>query len=647
MLCALLVMNVYVQPAYGAVNGGPGITDAGKEIVSAAASDQKNDDSVDSRIEEMISKMSVKQKLAQMMIVTYRTDTNNTVKLTKSYKKLLKKYDFGGIILFAKNIVDTKQTVTLIRDSQKAAMTSENGIPMLVCVDQEGGLVNRVSFGTVSSGSMALSAAGSTALTEESADILGQEIAALGFNMDFAPVSDVNNNPNNPIIGTRSFSDDPGIAAEHVKAFIKGLSKNNIAASLKHFPGHGNVGEDSHTGLPSSDLTVEELKTCELIPFEAGIEAGADMIMTAHIQFPNIENETYISKADGQAVYLPATLSHTIMTGLLREDMGYDGIIITDAMDMGAITTHFDETDAAVLAINAGVDILLCPVNVYKDSETSTFSHVNSYMSKLAARVKAGDIKEEELDDSVARILKLKFKNGIMDGTLSNTNRSQLKTANKVVGSAEHHNREWEIAQQGMTLLKNDDGMLPLNGKSGKNTLILIPAEARRPAVEYAVSRLEKEGLADASSVSIICYSGIDIDNSDLQKALKKADNVLIMSQSATKNQLVCQVIEKVHKTSGHKAALLSLGLPYDTACYEDTDAVICAYNPYGSAHDAEGNGPFNLNVAVVLCTAFGESVPCGTLPVNVPKIVTDNTGKTSFSDEILYKRGSGLKDWK
>lgn len=226
-------------------------------------------------------------------------------------------------------------------------------------------MVNRVSFGVTGPGNMALAAAGDPALTEECADLLGQEIAALGFNMDFAPVSDVNNNPNNPIIGIRSFSDEPALASQHVTAFLRGLDKNNISAALKHFPGHGNVGEDSHTGLPSSELTVEELKACELIPFQAGIEAGADMIMTAHIQYPNIETETYISKLDEDIVHLPATLSRTIITGLLREEMGYDGIVITDSMVMDAIATHFDPADAAVLAINAGVDILLCPVDLY------------------------------------------------------------------------------------------------------------------------------------------------------------------------------------------------------------------------------------------------------------------------------------------
>ena len=164
----------------------------------------------------------------------------------------------------------------------------------------------------------------------------------------------------------------PELTAEHVTAFIKGLNAAGISSALKHFPGHGNVDEDSHTHLPCSDLSLEELKECELVPFQAGIDAGTDMIMTAHIQFPKIEKETYVSIQDGEEILLPATLSRTIVTGLLREKMGYSGIVITDAMVMDAIDTQFDLVDASVMAINADVDILLCPVDLYKDDEVNT-----------------------------------------------------------------------------------------------------------------------------------------------------------------------------------------------------------------------------------------------------------------------------------
>ena len=605
--------------------------------------------SVEEQVNEILAGMSTEQKLAQMMIVTLRSDMSGTkcvTELDPSYVELLEKYDFGGVILFAGNIVDTEQTVTLIRDCQTAAMNSAQGIPMLICVDQEGGRVNRVSFGTAGSGCMSLAATGDLSLTEECADMLGEEISALGFNMDFAPVADVNSNPNNPIIGTRSFSDDPDKVADHVTAFLNGLHKNGICTSLKHFPGHGNVGEDSHTHLPSSEYTMDELMACDLIPFMKGIEAGTDMIMTAHIQYPNIETDTYISKEDGEEVCLPATLSRTIMTGLLREKLGYDGIIITDAMGMAAIAAHFDETDAAVMAINAGVDILLCPKELYRDDEIDTFPDMDAYMEKLLARVDSGEIREEDLDDSVARILKMKIEKGIMTETLSETKEDQLKRAEAVVGSAGHHEREWEIARLGLTLLKNEEGILPLDGNNGRKTLILVSDEARMDTVRYALGRLEKEGLADPSCVSVICYSELEPDDEILQEALQSADQILILSQSIMQSKLVCSVIDQVHQEKEGRVALLSLNLPYDAACYEDADAVLCAFNPFGSAHDAEGNGPFNLNVAAALCAAFGGSVPQGTLPVNVPKLKEARDDATVFSDEVLYERGFGLQDW-
>ena len=594
----------------------------------------------DPEILKMISEMTTQEKLAQMMIVALRSDLSNektATEIDRDYAEMLTKYDFGGILLFAGNVVDSAQTVTLIRDSQEAAMKSAGGIPMFICVDQEGGSVNRVPFGTTGSGNMALAATGDTSLTEESAKMLGDEIRALGFNMDFAPVSDVNSNPANPIIGVRSFSDDPELVAEHVTAFIKGMDSAKISTALKHFPGHGNVGEDSHTHLPCSDFSLEEIKACDLIPFQAGMDAGSDMIMTAHIQFPKIEKKTYVSIKDGEEITLPATLSRTIITGLLREQMGYNGIVITDAMEMDAIAAHFDPLDAAVMAINADVDILLCPVELYKDGEVNTFPDVDKYMEGLLARVEAGDIREEELDNSVYRILKLK-----KERDLKVPSEQQIAQAADAVGTGANHKREWEIAQAGMTLLKNENGALPLDKK--QSVLILYPGEKRGPSVEYAVSRLEKEGLLDASKVISMCYADLTAENVELQQALAKADKLVVLSQSTVRNEEIVKLIDEAHQ-SGKQAVLLCLNLPYDAACYEEADAVLCAYQPYGSAHDEEGNGPFNLNVAVAICTAFNQSVPSGVLPVNVPKVEVKD-GEVYFLDEYLYERGYGLKEW-
>lgn len=605
-------------------------------------------DPIQDRVYALLNDMSTRDKLSQMMIVALRSDSNNSktvTALTPEYTDIIRKYDFGGIILFTGNIKDAAQTVTLTRDAQSAAKSSENKIPMFICVDQEGGIVNRISYASVMPGNMALAATGDTAFTKEAASIIGTEIRALGFNTDFSPVSDVNNNPENPIIGVRSFSDDPYTVSANVTAYMSGLNETGTIASLKHFPGHGNVGEDSHTGLPSSPLTIEELKNCELIPFQAGIDSGAEMIMTAHIEYPNIEKSVYVSKKDGKEICLPATLSRTIITDLLRKDMGYNGLIITDALDMGAIADNFDRIDAAKLAINAGVDILLCPVNIYKEGNKNTFQDIEAYISSLEKCVENGEISEDRLNESVSRILKLKLEKGILDGNAEISYEEQMNNVYASVGSPDHHTREWAITQSAMTLLKNDGNVLPFDGNGNGRTLILIPSEKRRPSVEYALGRLVMEGNASAANATVICYTGLSIYNKELQNAIKSSSNVLILSQSTEKCPILEEIIKNVHQTEGRRVVLISLNLPYDAALY-DVDAIICAYNAYGNAKDFVGNGPFNLNVAVSICSAFGQSVPKGKLPVDLPVCTTDASGKTVFTDQIKFQRGYGITNW-
>ena len=218
----------------------------------------------------------------------------------------------------------------------------------------------------------------------------------------------------------------------------------------------------------------------------------------------------------------------------------------------------------------------------------------------------------------------------------------QVAEAANVVGTSANHKREWEIAQAGMTLLKNENNALPLD--KDQSVLFLYPVEKRGPSVEYAVNRLQKEGLLDASKVTSMCYADLKADNAELQQAMANADKLVVLSQATSRNEEIVKLIGQAHE-SGKQAVFLSLNLPYDAACYEEMDAVLCAYQPYGSAHDEEGNGPFNLNVAVAICTAYNQSVPSGTLPVNVPKVEVKD-GAVTFLDEYLYERGFGLEIW-
>ena len=608
----------------------------------------ESDESVD-QISEIVSSMTVEQKISQMIVISMRSDVNNTksvTELTQEYKDIIQKYDFGGVLLMIGNFVDTDQTVNLIYDCQEAAKSSELGIPMFISTDQEGGRVNRMSYGSTGPGNMAMAASGDTELTKEFAGIIGRELSSVGCNVDFAPVSDVNNNPNNPIINVRSFSDDPEIVAENVGPFIEGLKENNILVSLKHFPGHGNVSEDSHTHLPCSEYTLEELKSLELIPFEAGIRSGADMIMTAHIQYPEIEKETYISKEDGKEVYLPATLSRKIMHDILRGEMGFDGLIVTDAMKMDAIATHFDPIDAGTMAINADVDVLLEPVFVYKDDEIDTFNELDEYIAGLVARVESGEISESELDDSVYRIIKCKMESGIYDNALTKSREEMKADAKKTVGSAEHHEKEWEMAEKCMTLIKNDDSVLPLDGNNEEKTLLLYPNEEKEYTVDYALSRLEKDGLIDRSKVTSMSFDGLYEDDEALQSSFADSDRIIVITMVTEYNEELDKILDKADDAD-KKTILLSLNMPYTASCYDDVDAILCGFNSEGTAHDGDGNGPFNMNIAVAIGAIYGSSVPQGKLPLNIPEISeTTDDGIVFSAEDILYKRGFGLMNW-
>lgn len=620
------------------------------QATSTDTTEEKTEETadIDDKVSDIVSKMTVQQKICQMIIIGLRYDITNeksATELDQDYKDMLKKYDFGGVLLMVGNFVDADQTVDLVYDCQEASCNSELGIPMFVSTDQEGGRVNRLNYGSMGPGNMALAASDDLTMTKEYAGIIGEELSSLGINMDFAPVSDVNNNPNNPIINVRSFSDDPQLVSKNVGPFIQGLREKNILVALKHFPGHGNVSEDSHTHLPCADYTLDEIKACELIPFETGISEGAEMIMTAHIQYPKIEQDTYVSKEDGKEVYLPATLSRKIMYDMLRKDMGFDGLIVTDAMNMDAIATHFDPIDAGMMAINADVDILLEPVDVYKDDEVNTFSKVDEYVESLVGRVESGEISESELDDSVARILKYKMESGVYDNALAKTREEMKADAEKTVGSAEHHKREWEMTEKCMTLLENDDSCLPLDGNSDARSLILYPNEDKQYTVDYALTRLEKNGLLKKSQVTAINYEKLTADDEALQSALADSDQVIVITMANEYNKELDKIFDQADEND-KKTILISMNTPYAATCYDDIDAILCGFNSEGNAHDEEGNGPFNMNVAVAISTVFGASVPQGKLPLNIPEISEITDDGIVFSTEIEYERGFGLMNW-
>lgn len=339
--------------------------------------------------EIQIQKMTIEEKIAQLFFImpealdpTLPEDTKVTA-ITDTMKNTYKEYPAGGIILFAKNIENPEQLTKLTSD-----IHALNELTPLIGVDEEGGLITRIAknenFNVTKFNSML-----ETKDADEAYNIgktIGTYLNEYGFDVDFAPIADVNTNPDNPVIGKRAFSADPKTAAKFVSSAIKGFHDANIMTSIKHFPGHGDTQTDTHKGYAETQKTWDEIKNCEMIPFIKGIDAGTDMVMVAHIAAPKVTG-------DGT----PATLSYTLITEKLRNELGFKGVVITDGMKMGAIAQQYDAADAAVKAIEAGIDIILLPEN-----------YIEAYNGVLTA-VQNGTITEERIDESVMRILHLKL----------------------------------------------------------------------------------------------------------------------------------------------------------------------------------------------------------------------------------------------
>ena len=348
-------------------------------------------------VEAQLSKMTLREKVGQMFFVRMETlDTtihwnaysdlqeNPIHEVNKTMRDVNANYPIGGLILYAWNIDDEAQLAKLIPQ-----IRALNGNPLL-CIDEEGGRVSRLAnnpkFNVKKYESMAaIGATGDPNNAYECGNTIGTYLKHYGFDIDFAPVADVNTNPDNIIIGPRAFSDDPQVAAPMVTNYLQGLKDAGIIGCIKHFPGHGDTKTDTHFGYASTQKTWEEMMDCEMVTFKAGIKWGCQLIMTAHIGAPNVTGSD-----------IPSTMSSVILQDKLRGELGYQNIIITDGMEMGAITQQYSSAEAAVKSIQAGVDIVLGPKNL-----------VEAFDAVIDA-VNKGSISEERINQSVRRILKMR-----------------------------------------------------------------------------------------------------------------------------------------------------------------------------------------------------------------------------------------------
>ncbi len=342
----------------------------------------------EAEIQAILNKMTLEEKIAQLFIVT--PETLNAGKEVTIASKLtqenLIKYPVGGLIYFSKNIDSPEQIKTMISNTQMYSL-GKTGIPMFISIDEEGGQVSRIAnnsaFNVETFGN--LSGIKSSKEAYKLGDTIGKYLKDYGFNLDYAPVADVYTNPKNLVVKYRAFSSDPKIVADYVAEETKGLNNNMIIAALKHFPGHGNTTSDSHYGYAVTYKTLDELRASELIPFEKGIATGAQIVMVSHISVPKVIGDN-----------TPSSISKIMIQDILRNDLGFEGVVITDALNMRSISNQYTSKEASQMAIIAGADLLLMPEN-FQEAYNGLLDAVNN-----------GEISQKRIDESIIRILKIK-----------------------------------------------------------------------------------------------------------------------------------------------------------------------------------------------------------------------------------------------
>ncbi|CAM3924387.1 beta-N-acetylhexosaminidase [Paenibacillus alkaliterrae] len=371
------------------------LTSCSKNVYTGGGTPEPSDS-----IKDLIASMSMAEKVGQMVIVGLEGHA-----MTAETEALIEDYHVGGFILYKDNISDASQTVSLLNQLKKA--NRSNKAPLWLSIDQEGGIVNRMpaQFTELPSAEQ-IGNVDNTQYSRQIGQALGGMVRSLGFNMNFAPVLDINSNPNNPVIGSRSYGADPQSVILHGMETMMAIQSKKIAAVVKHFPGHGDTSVDSHLELPVINKSLTELQNFELIPFKEAIKQNTDAIMIAHLLLPKVDEKD------------PASISHKVITDLLRNTLQYDGLVITDDMTMGGITKHYDVGEAAVKSVQAGSDILL----IGHDHSLQL-----AVLKALNKSAEDGAITEEMLDRNVYRILRLKAKYNIRDSAVDHVDIQSIK----------------------------------------------------------------------------------------------------------------------------------------------------------------------------------------------------------------------------
>jgi beta-N-acetylhexosaminidase len=565
----------------------------------------------DKKLRSLISRMSLPEKVGQLFVMRVyghsatdpdQADIDANLKEigVRTAAELIAKYRVGGIIYFtwAHNTRDPHQIADLSNGIQKASLSGPRGLPVLVTTDQEHGIVCRVgSPATLFPGAMAVGAGGSRADARTLGRVSGAELRAIGINQDYSPDADVNINPANPVIGVRSFGADPQAVAGLVAAEVAGYQRSSVAATAKHFPGHGDTAVDSHYGFPVITHSRELWEKLDAVPFRAAIRAGVDCVMTAHIQFPALDDS-------GD----PATLSHPILTGILRGELGYDGVVVTDSLTMEGVRTKYGDDRVPVLALKAGVDQLLNPPDL------------SVAWNAVLKAVRDGELTEARLDESILRILRLKARLGLFERPYAGR-----AGVDRVVGTKAHLAAADRIAERTTTLLVNEGALLPLSPRRHAKLLVVGADPASPSGTTGPPTGVLARALTGLGFTATALSTGTAPSSATIASAVaaaREADAVVVTTYNVTAGSSQKTLAEQLVAT-GRPVVAIAVRNPYDVAQLPSVPAYLAAY----SWTDVE------LRAAARVIA--GKVAPRGRLPVPVQR--ADDPAR------VLYPIGHGL----
>src|SRR5690625_1294079 len=486
-----------------------------------------------------LESFTLEEKVGQLFMVGF-----NGLEPNGEIINLITKYHVGGICYFSRNLKTPKQVHKLSTELQSYANIKT---PLFLSIDQEGGMINRITEGiTVSPNNMALGAINNRLYTKQIAEIVARELGAMGINMNFDPSMDVNNNPKNPVIGTRSFGEDVTKVSKHGVETINGYQKENISAVVKHFPGHGDTNIDSHEDLPVIPHPMERIHSIELPPFQYAIDNGVDAVMVSHVSFPSLDKD------------YPASLSPKIVQGLLRKKLGFEGVVITDCMEMLAIDHNYSSGESAILAINAGIDLILI---------SHTYEKQREAIDAVIQAVKDGEISEERIDESVSRILALKQKRK----TGENHEYNREKFAKK-----RHIEFAKKLTEQSITIVKNDDNLLPLN--HNKKTVLLWPSNIKTSPVIETNKQASTLGHFLHGRLNHFTELPLSTDEA-VFNACKDSEQIIIATFNLTQDKETLHTTKEFINQFHQKTILCAFGNPYDFLVAPYVSAYVAAYD--------------------------------------------------------------------